>query len=44
MSSVSRKTYSWPALYMYVGRHNPQSEATAVHTHFNTIAGFANAS
>ena len=33
MSSVSRKTYSWPALY---GTHNPQSEIMAVHTHFIT--------
>ena len=38
---VLRKTHSWPALY---GRHNPQSETMAVHTHFNTIARFANAS
>ena len=29
ISSVSRKTYSWPALY---GTHNPRIEIMAVHT------------
>ena len=33
ISSVSRRTYSWPALY---GTHNPWSEIMAVHTHFTT--------
>ena len=33
ISSVSRKIYSWPALY---GRHNSRSETMAVHTHLTT--------
>ena len=41
ISSVSRKTYSWPALY---DRYNPQSEVMAGHIHFNSIAWFAKAS
>ena len=35
ISSVSRNTYSWPALY---GTHNPRSEIMAVHTHFTTVS------